>query len=104
MRTGATSKFCSDIQDLCNGASSIRCYGSIERFRHQLSKCLDCITECNFVEQNVSAWIRTVLCILSNTAMLVFIIVGVLMANEGMISMGLLALIVNSSFTVLDIY
>lgn len=115
MASSATSQVCSAIQDFYNGAAPIRCYGSIRRFQHQLEMHLNRVTEANFVEQvrifckdllifmsfeAVSAWARTVLCLISNTAMLVFITVGVWMASDQMISLGLLALIMNSSFTV----
>ncbi|KAI6171038.1 Multidrug resistance-associated protein 1 isoform X5 [Aphelenchoides bicaudatus] len=104
MGTSAVSQVCSTIQDAYIGATSIRCYGSIRRFQDLLNSRLDRVSECYFVEQAVGGWIRTVLCFISNTAMLVFIMVGISMANADMITLGLLALIINSSFTLNNVF
>jgi hypothetical protein len=45
------SSVCSAIEDAYIGASSIRVYKAVERFRNQFAEKLDCTVESNFVER-----------------------------------------------------
>ncbi|KAI6237661.1 Multidrug resistance-associated protein 1 [Aphelenchoides besseyi] len=99
MSTSALSKICTTASEVYTGLASVRVYGATGRFRSLLNNRIDQLTEANFVEQSTTAWMRIVLCMITNVLVFIFLIVGVWLSHRGMISAGLLAMIVNSSFS-----
>ncbi|KAI6216879.1 Multidrug resistance-associated protein 1-like protein [Aphelenchoides fujianensis] len=99
MSTSSLSTLCSVVGDAYNGASSIRVFGRVGQFRQLLNKRMDRYTEANFVEQVTSGWMKGILCLLTNLMIMFFLLAGIWTAHRGFLSLGLLGMIVNSSFS-----
>ncbi|KAI6199337.1 Multidrug resistance-associated protein 1 [Aphelenchoides besseyi] len=99
MSTSALSKICTTVSEVYTGLASVRVYGATGRFRSLLNQRIDQLTEANFVEESTTAWMRIMLCMITNVLVFIFLIVGVWLSHRGVISAGLLAMIVNSSFS-----
>lgn len=98
--SNSLSSVCSIIQDAYTGASSIRVYGAVGRFRNQFAQKLDITLESNLVELIANCWVMTRLNFFTDFTLLVFIIVAIWFANNGLITIGILGMIMNSSVSV----
>ncbi|KAI6212601.1 hypothetical protein M3Y94_00045300 [Aphelenchoides besseyi] len=94
--SNSMSHVCSAVQDAYSGASSIRVYGCLDRFREDFGRRLNQTIEANTVELISRLWVQIRMAFGAEITVLVFLLVATYFAACEWISLGMLGLIVNS--------
>ncbi|KAI6220946.1 Multidrug resistance-associated protein 1 isoform X4 [Aphelenchoides fujianensis] len=98
------SHVCSAVQDAYAGASSIRVYGCLERFREDFGRKLNRTVESNTVELVANMWVQARLDAADELVIFVFIVAAIFFESRGWITMGVLGLVANSSIAICGVF
>ncbi|KAI6211800.1 Multidrug resistance-associated protein 1 isoform X4 [Aphelenchoides besseyi] len=94
--SNSMSHVCSAIGDASAGASSIRVYGCLDRFREDFGRRLNKTVETNTIELISNMWIQTRLDLGTDLTVLSFLLSAIYFSYREWISLGQLGLIVTS--------
>uniref|UniRef100_A0A915DNB5 Multidrug resistance-associated protein 1 n=1 Tax=Ditylenchus dipsaci TaxID=166011 RepID=A0A915DNB5_9BILA len=95
----SSSTSCSFVQDAYLGADSIRTYNVVQKFGERACKIANYASESILVEIIANRWIQVRMDILTDLAVFIFILTAILLGNAQLLSLGSLALVINSGVT-----
>uniref|UniRef100_A0A183BM78 ABC transmembrane type-1 domain-containing protein n=1 Tax=Globodera pallida TaxID=36090 RepID=A0A183BM78_GLOPA len=88
------SSLCSFVEDAYSGSDSIRILFAVKRFQKKCCRITDIVNESFAVEIFSNRWLQIRLDIVSDLAVFICVAVAILLASQGVISLGSLALVI----------
>jgi hypothetical protein len=82
------------------GADSIRAFDAIQRFRSELWQIVDVANESYMAEIVANRWIQVKLDFMTDIAVFIFVLIAILLADQKAITIGALAMVISSGFSV----
>ncbi|KAL3073878.1 hypothetical protein niasHT_034996 [Heterodera trifolii] len=93
------SSHLSFVEDAYSGSDSIRIFKAIKQFRVKGYRISDICNECFIVEIFSNRWLQIRLDIVADVSVFICVAVAIWMASQGVISLGVLALVIGCGYT-----